>query len=147
MNRMVLLRALGVVCLFASAPPALAHGDEVHTAPHGGVMVTDGAMHFELVADPKGGLKIYFSSADGNPLPASAASEVAVEIEHPKARTEYVAMSIDRTGGFWRGNSQPLTDKGAVLHIGVVSQGRGALKDVPASQVIAAMNNAGHHGH
>jgi len=148
MNRWKLFHALGAAALlFAAAPAALAHGGEHDEASHGGVMVPHGAMHFEVVAKPKGGVDVYFSDEHGNPLPASAASQLAVEIEHPKSETEYLAMAIDRTGGFWTGSSKPLTDGGSVLHIGFVMQGKPALVDVPGASLIAAAKNAGHHGH
>lgn len=80
-------------------------------------------------------------------MPASAVSQVAVEIEHPKGPTEYVKMAIGRTGASWVGRAGPMTDGNAVLHVGYVSQGKSALEDVSGSALMAAAKGAGHHGH
>ncbi|MCP5411394.1 MAG: hypothetical protein H6924_04560 [Alphaproteobacteria bacterium] len=147
MNRL-LLRAVLLVPLVLGAP-AIAHNgvdDEPH---HGGVVVAHKDMHFETAALPAGGVQIYFSDAMGEPLPASALSQVAVEIAHPGLKTEYVDMQIDPTGVFWTGKTAPLTDAKATLHVGFVRQGKSALVDVAAAKVIAAAKapKDAHHGH
>ncbi|WP_374575743.1 hypothetical protein [Phenylobacterium sp.] len=150
MNRSLLTAALAAsLLLAASAVPAGAHNgvdDEPH---HGGVVTAYRDMHFELAAKPTGAIEIYFSDAMGEPLPASAVSQVAVEIEHPGKKTEYVDMRIDPTGVFWTGTGAPLADAGSVLHVGFFAKGKSALADVKGAAVIAAAKKGPehHHGH
>jgi len=138
MNRKVLF----AVALLAAPPIApsssWAHNgvdDEPH---HGGVVRPYKALHFEAVALPAGGVQIYFSDAMGEPLPASAVSQVAAEIEHPGGKTESVDMDIDSTGVFWMGKSAPLSDATAVLRIGFSFHGAPATVEVPGARLIAA---------
>jgi len=148
MNRLLLRAAAAAAILLAAVPAANAHNgvdDEPH---HGGVVSVYRNMHFELAAKPGGGIEIYFSDAHGEPLPASAVSQVAVEIAHPGQKTEYVTMKIDPTGVFWTGPSRPLSDAASVLHVGFVVQGASALADVKGAAVIAAARKGpAHHGH
>lgn len=133
MNRFGLI-LLALLAVF----PALAHNgvdDEPH---HGGVVKPYKTLHFEAVALPAGGVQLYFSDAMGEPLPASAVSQVAAEIEHPGGKTDTVDMAIDPTGVFWAGKSAPLSDAKAVLRIGFSFQGVPATTEVPAAALIAA---------
>lgn len=150
MNRMHTLRPFAAALLALSSAPALAHNGVEESAAHGGLVLASGAIHFEVARMAPGGLALYFSDGHGRPLPASAISEVAVEIEHPGAPTEYVKMAIDRTGGAWQGKSKPLTDGKAIVHIGYVYANKPALLDVPAQKIIAAAGKSSgkaHHGH
>jgi hypothetical protein len=87
---------------------------------------------------PAGGVQIYFSDAMGEPLPASAVSQVAVEIEHLGAKTDYVDVNIDPTGVFWTGKSQPLSDAQSTMRIGFSFQGSAATVAVQGAALIAA---------
>lgn len=136
MNRKILALALLL------ATPAFAHNGVDHDAHHGGVVRPWKELHFEAAALPAGGLQLYFSDATGEPLPASAVSQVVVEIAHPGARTEYLDMAIDPTGVFWAGKALPLTDAKSVLHVGFSFHGAGASVEVPGAPVIAAARAA-----
>ncbi|HEY0266669.1 MAG TPA: hypothetical protein VGC16_07955 [Rhizomicrobium sp.] len=132
MNRRLLLAVLLMVS------PALAHNgvdDEPH---HGGVVRPWKELHYEAAVLPAGGVQIYFSDAMGEPLPASAVAQVAVEIAHPGAKTDYVDMAIDPTGVFWTGKSQPLSDDKSTMRIGFSFQGAPATVAVPGAALIAA---------
>jgi len=121
-----------------AAPPSWAHNgvdDEPH---HGGVVRPYKSLHFEAVTLPAGGVQIYFSDAMGEPLPASAVTQVAAEIEHPGGKTDTVDMDIDPTGVFWTGKSAPLSDAKAVLRIGFSFHGAPATVEVPGARLIAA---------
>ena len=122
------------VLLSALAAPAFAHNGVIHEAPHGGIMKAVRNAHFEIVLAPAGGVRIYFTDPKGNPLPASAASEVSVEIDRPGKKTEYVAMRPDPTGTLWTGASQPVPDPRSVIRIGSVVRGEAALIEVPRAQ-------------
>jgi hypothetical protein len=144
MNRFLLAAML-------MAAPALAHNGVDHSAHHGGIVRPWKELHYETVALPAGGVQIYFADAAGEPLPASAVSQVAVEIAHPAAKTEYVDMAIDPTGVFWTGKSLPLSDTGSTLRIGFAFHGAAASVEVPGAPVIAAAAAAAKkkpvHGH
>ena len=132
MNRFVILLAL------AAAFPAFAHNgvdDEPH---HGGVVRPHKDLHLETAVLPAGGMQIYFSDAMGEPLPASAVSQVAVEIDHPGAKTDAVDLSIDPTGVFWTGKSAPLTDAKSTVRVGFSFNGAAGLVELPGTALIAA---------
>jgi hypothetical protein len=134
MNRYSLL----LFVLLAAPVAALAHNgvdDEPH---HGGVVRPYKDLHFEAAVLPAGGVQIYFSDGMGEPLPASAVSQVAAEIEHPGGKTDTVEMDIDPTGVFWTGKSTPLSDAKAVLRIGFSFHGAQATVEVPGAALIAA---------
>ena len=143
------MNKVSLLAFFLMTAPALAHNgvdDEPH---HGGVVRPYKALHYEAAALPAGGVQIYFSDAMGEPLPASAVSQVAVEIEHPGAKTDYVDMAIDPTGVFWAGKSAPLSDAKSILHIGFSFQGTPAALALPGSALIAAAKKKPekHHDH
>lgn len=130
------LRPLLLAVCLALPLPALAHNGVDHNAHHGGILRTVPDMHFE-VALSGGMLQIYFSSPSGEQLPASAISQVDVEIAPASGKTQYLSMAIDPTGVFWMGKPQPLDGKN-VIRVGFVRGGKSALLDVPAEPVLAA---------
>jgi hypothetical protein len=120
------------------AAPAFAHNGVDHSAHHGGIVRPWKELHYETATLPAGGIQIYFADAAGEPLPASAVAQVALEIAHPAAKTEYVDMAIDPTGVFWTGKTLPLTDTASTLRIGFTFHGAAASVEVPGAPVIAA---------
>lgn len=149
MNKRLILAASLLALFPGLSLSAWAHNgvdDEPH---HGGVVRPYKDLHYEAAVLPAGGVQIYFSDATGEPLPASAVSQVMVEIEHPGARTDYVDMAIDPTGVFWTGKSQPLSDAKSVLHVGFTFHGSAANVEVPGAPLIAAAKKGPekHHGH
>lgn len=141
--------ALAVAALLAAAP-ALAHNGVIHEAPHGGILKATKAAHYELVLAPKGGVRIYIMDKDGRGLPASAASDLSVEIDRPGQKTEYVKMMPDKSGTLWTGDSKPVTDPKSVVRVGSVIKGESSLIEVPRSQfpTYEAPGKAkGHHAH
>jgi hypothetical protein len=132
MNRFAIFLALVI------ALPAYAHNgvdDEPH---HGGVVRPHKDLHLETAVLPAGGMQIYFSDAMGEPLPASAVSQVVVEIDHPGAKTDAVDMDIDPTGVFWMGKSGPLTDAKSIVRVGFTFHGAQGLVELPGAALIAA---------
>ncbi len=149
MNRFAILFPLALL----AALPALAHNgvdDEPH---HGGVVRPHKELHLETAMMPAGGVQIYFSDAMGEPLPASAVSDVAVEVDHPGARTDAVDVTIDPTGVFWMGKSAPLSDAKAIVRVGFTFHSAPGLVEVPGAALIAAAKKgppkkaAAHHDH
>ena len=138
MNRRFLL-SLAVLVLPLSVA---AHNGVDHNPHHGGVLKTYGNNHFEAVLVP-GGLRVFFSEASGASLPASAVSQMEIEIERPGAKTEYVAMAIDPTGVFWFGKSQPITDPKSAVRIGFVLRGKPGMVEATGTALLAAGKMAG----
>ena len=59
------------------------HGD--HSPHHGGLVLMQGELHYEVVLDRNGKHAIWFSDAVREDLPASVASKVAMTVARPKA--------------------------------------------------------------
>lgn len=132
MNRKLLLPL--AAAFLGVAAPAVAHNGVIHEAPHGGIMKPVGKQHLEIVLAPAGGVRIYLNDGASRPLPASAASELSVEIDRPGTKTEYVAMRPDPSNSLWTGASRPVTNSKSIVRIGTVVAGAPALIEVPRAQ-------------
>jgi hypothetical protein len=131
MNR---LRLILTATALALGGPALAHNGVIHEAPHGGIMKPVNNAHIEIVLAPAGGVRIYLYNLKSAPLPASAASVLSVEIDRPKAKTEYVTMRPDPSGTLWTGQSKPVKDPASVVRVGSVIAGASGLIEVPRAK-------------
>jgi hypothetical protein len=118
----------------ALSAPALAqhasatHGD--HNPHHGGAVNMYDMLHYEVVLIPAGGLRVYFTDEMRRDLPATAVSNVRVEIVRPKVGIEPVAMQVNATGDFWQGRSKPVSDVKSVVRLGFVFRGEAALVEI-----------------
>lgn len=131
MNRIrIFLAAAG--CMLSA--PLLAHNGVIHEAPHGGIMKAVKNADIEIVLAPAGGVRIYLVDTAGRALPASAATDLSVEIDRPGKKTEYVTMRPDATGTLWTGSSQPVSDPKSIVRVGTVVKGISGLIEVPRSQ-------------
>ena len=97
------------------------HGD--HTPHHGGMVLMNGDVHYEIVLAPNGRHQIWFSDAMRNELPASVASGVTLEVMRPGAASETVQLTIDETGEAWVANARPLEGDGIVVKVRYALQG------------------------
>jgi hypothetical protein len=89
-----------------AAPP---HGD--HNPHHGGVVLMNGDLHYEVVLDPAGrSHRLFFSDAVREDLPASIASSVALTIFRPGATDDLIPLEIDGAGESWAGSGRAVTD-------------------------------------
>ena len=131
------------------AAPAAAHNGVIHEAPHGGIVRPVKNADLEIVLAPKGGVRIYLMDTKGRGLPASAATDISVEIHPPAGRTQYVTMRPDPSGTLWTGASAPVTDPKAVVRIGTVIAGQSGLIEVPRAQfpVYDEHEHGPEHGH
>jgi hypothetical protein len=85
------------------------HGD--HNPHHGGVVLMNGDLHYEVVLDPAGrSHRLFFSDAVREDLPASIASSVALTIRRAGAADEPIPMQIDSAGESWAGSGRTVTD-------------------------------------
>ena len=97
-----------------AAPAAMPHGD--HKPRFGGVVLMNGPdLHFEVVLDPAGRHRVYFSDGMRTPLPASGASEVSIEIQRPGQDPERVPLEIDDRDVGWVGQGHALLGAGNIV--------------------------------
>ena len=91
------------------------HGD--HSPHHGGVVLMNGDVHYEVVIDPAGSYEVWFSDAVRIDLPASVAANVRVEVTRPAKPVETLALAIDEAGESWVGSGRPVTGDGVMVKV------------------------------
>jgi len=93
----------------AAGGSAVPHGD--HNPHHGGVVLMNGELHYEVVLDPAGrSHRLFFTDAVREDLPASLASSVALTIRRPGDADESIPMQIDGSGESWTGSGRAVAD-------------------------------------
>lgn len=111
------------------------HGD--HTAHHGGLVLMNGDVHYEVVLAPNGRHQIWFSDSMRSELPASIASGVTLEVMRPEAPVEVVQFAIDDAGEAWVANAQPLSGEGIMVKVRYALQGEPHEIEVPFTPAAA----------
>jgi hypothetical protein len=91
------------------------HGD--HSPQHGGLVLMNGDVHYEVVMDPSGRYEVWFSDAIRTELPASVAARTRVEVVRPGAPAESLPLGIDEAGESWVGQGRPVNGDGVVLKL------------------------------
>ncbi|MEY4095952.1 MAG: hypothetical protein RLZZ53_3151 [Acidobacteriota bacterium] len=107
------------------------HGD--HTAHHGGLVLMNGDVHYEVVLSASGRLQVWFSDSMRNELPASVASGVTIEVLRPGAASEMVALAIDEAGEAWIATARPLAGDGISVKVRYRLQGEPHEIEIPFS--------------
>ena len=107
------------------------HGD--HNPHHGGVVLMNGDLHYEVVLDPAGrSHRLFFSDAVREDLPASIASSVALTIHRAGAADELIPLQIDGAGESWAGSGQTISDPAkATVRVAFTIKGESYWIDVP----------------
>jgi len=82
------------------------HGD--HSPHHGGLVMMNGEVHYEVVFDQTGKHRLWFSDAVREDLPASIASNVVMVVTPKMGAQETFAMKIDDSGESWIADGHPL---------------------------------------
>lgn len=82
------------------------HGD--HSPHHGGLVMMNGEVHYEVVFDQAGRHRIWFSDAVREDLPASIASDVVMVVTPKMGAAETFALKIDDSGESWVADGHPL---------------------------------------
>ena len=116
----------------APASPAGAaapHGD--HTPRHGGIVLMNGDLHFEVVLRRDGAHRLYFSDAMREELPAATASGVTVTVSQKARPPEVVALRIDDSGESWLGRGRQVDDPDASARVSFIASGKPYFIDVP----------------
>jgi hypothetical protein len=104
------------------------HGD--HSPHHGGMVMMNGDMHYEVVFDKAGKHRIWFSDAVREELPASIASNVVMVVTPKMGAVETFAMKIDDSGESWVADGQPLAS-GDVVKITYSVRGEPVEVEIP----------------
>ena len=105
------------------------HGN--HNPHHGGVVYMYDEMHYEVVLDPSGHHRVYFSDGLRADLPASAASGVTLTLERLRSKPETVAGVIDDQGESWVLDGTPVGQKETSVRVSFVAHGSPYWIDVP----------------
>jgi hypothetical protein len=82
------------------------HGD--HSPHHGGLVMMNGELHYEVVFGKDGKHQVWFSDAVREDLPASIASNVVMVITPKMGATDTLAFRIDDSGESWIADGNPL---------------------------------------
>jgi hypothetical protein len=85
-----------------------AHGD--HSPHHGGVVMMQGDLHYEVVLDAEGRYRLYLTDATRADLPAAAAANASITVMRKGEAPEGIALQIDETGESWVGQGRPVKD-------------------------------------
>jgi len=91
------------------------HGD--HSAHHGGMVLMNGELHYEVVFDRNGKHHVWFSNAIREDLPASFASNVVMVVSRKNAPPEPLTLTIDDSGESWVANGKPVAGDDVMVKI------------------------------
>ena len=105
------------------------HGD--HSPQHGGIVLMNGEMHYEVVLDRNGKHAVWFSNAVRDDLPASVASKVTMIVSRPAASPEMLTLAIDESGESWVANGRPVAGNDAMVLIQYVARGEPFEVEIP----------------
>ena len=105
------------------------HGD--HSPHHGGLVLMNGDVHYEVVFNRAGRHEIWFSDAVRNDLPASVATGVTMEVSRRGAPPELLKLSIDDAGEAWITQGNPLEGDGVMVEVRYALQGVPHAIEVP----------------
>jgi hypothetical protein len=99
----------------APSTSPIAHGN--HDPAHGGLVLMHGDLHFEVVLDPGGRHRVYFSDAFRQELPAAVARDVTMTVVRPDAPPETLALRIDDTGESWMASGRAVAEPDASARV------------------------------
>jgi hypothetical protein len=105
------------------------HGD--HSPHHGGLVLMNGELHYEVVLDPSGTHRVWFTDAIRQDLPASIAREVTMVVTRPDAPPETLTMDIDESGESWIARGKPISGEGVMVKVSYSVQGSPHEVEIP----------------
>jgi hypothetical protein len=105
------------------------HGD--HSPHHGGMVLMNGELHYEVVFDRDGRHRIWFTDAVREDLPASIARDVRMTIARPHQPPEALALDIDDAGESWIASGKPVVGDDVMVTINYVVQGSPLEIEIP----------------
>jgi hypothetical protein len=105
------------------------HGD--HSPHHGGLVLMNGELHYEVILSPEGRHQVWFSNAVREDLPASIARDVTMIVTRPKEPDEKVSLEIDDAGESWLARGRPITTGETMVKLSYTVQGQPHEIEVP----------------
>jgi hypothetical protein len=105
------------------------HGD--HSPHHGGMVLMNGELHFEVVLDPAGKHSVWFSTATRDDLPASFATNVRMRVTRPEGSPEDLALAIDDSGESWVASGKPVAGDNVMVKVSYDVKGNPFEVEVP----------------
>lgn len=105
------------------------HGD--HSPHRGGLVLMNGEVHYEVVLDPGGRHRLWFSDAVREDLPASVASEVMMIVTRQAASPERIALAIDESGESWVASGQPIGGGDVMVTVSYLLRGQPFEIEIP----------------
>lgn len=105
------------------------HGD--HSPHHGGMVLMQGELHYEVVLDPNGRHSVWFSDAVREDLPASVASKVEMTVMRPNVKPEPLTLTIDESGESWIASGQPVAGSDVMVKLAFVARGEPIEIEIP----------------
>jgi len=83
-----------------------------------------GDLHYEVVLNPRGEHRVYFSDAQRAELPASVTPELTIAVTHEEGVSESLQAEIDPSGRFWVTHGRPVENLSAMARISFVVEGK-----------------------
>ena len=105
------------------------HGD--HSPHHGGIVLMQAELHYEVVIDPNGRHAVWFTDAVREDLPASVASKVEMIVTRPQASPEFLALAIDESGESWVTAGKPVAGNDVMVKVTFVARGEPFEIEIP----------------
>jgi len=97
------------------------HGD--HSPHHGGIVLMNGELHYEVVLARDGTHRVWFSNAVRDELPASIARDVRMVVTRPGEPDESLSFEIDDAGESWLARGRPVAGNNVLTKVSYVVQG------------------------
>jgi hypothetical protein len=105
------------------------HGD--HDPHHGGIVLMNDDLHFEVVFSAEGRHEVWFTDAMRNDLPASLASHVTMTVMRPGEPPEALALAIDEAGEAWVARGRPVDGEEVTVKVSYAVMGEPYEIEVP----------------
>jgi hypothetical protein len=105
------------------------HGD--HSPHHGGMVLMNGDVHYEVVLDPAGRYELWLSDAVRTELPASIASNVTVTVSRPNAEPEMLRLAVDESGESWTGTGKAVAGDAVMVKVNYDLRGQPHEVEIP----------------
>ncbi len=97
------------------------HGD--HSPHHGGIVLMNGELHYEVVLSRDGAHRVWFSNAVRDELPASIARDVRMVVTRSGEPDESLAFEIDEAGESWIARGRPVAGNNVMTKVSYVVHG------------------------
>lgn len=114
----------------------MAHGD--HSPHYGGIVLMNGDLHFEVVVDPEGSYRVYFSDELRRELPASTVSEVVLTVVRVQGKPEALILAVDESGESWVGKGRPIAEPQVTIRVAYVFEQKPYWIDIPWTRPVPA---------